>query len=118
MSNYLERKYSKLQYIFRIPGLSAFCSDIAFRCMNSYSTHGSHQTHRKLNTRYGKEYSDFAEHVRYCQYWNKKRCQNPVKYKEHSIAQSKELQTWMEEGMICCGNTDEDNAPYEFKLKP
>ena len=117
MSNYLEHKLGQSGSLIRILGLSQFQSDMIFRAMNSYSTHGSHSTHRILFNLYGQEPS-YIQNVQWAIRYHTKRRQNPVAHRERQEAMFADFNKWMEEGMICCGNTDEDNAPFEFKLKP
>lgn len=118
MSNYLERKLEKSGNIFKNPGYSQFESDIYFRRINSYSTHGSHQTHRRLSCFFGSQESEFTRLIQCAIRFSIKRRQNPVAHRQRQEASFADFNKWMEEGMICCGWTEEDNAPYEFKLKP
>ena len=117
MSNYLERKLGQSGSLIRIQGLSQFQSNVIFRVMNSYSTHGSHSTHRTLFNLYGQE-SEYIQNIQWAIRVSIKRRQNPVVHRQRYEAMFADFNKWMEEGMICCGNTDEDNAPFEFKLKP
>jgi hypothetical protein len=117
MSNYLVRKLDESGNIFKNPGYSQFESDIYFKRLNSYSTHGSHSTHRRLLSLYGQK-SEYIQNIQWAIRYHTKRRQNPVVHKQRYEAMFADFNKWMEEGMICCGTTEEDNAPFEFKLKP
>ena len=116
MSNYLERKLEESGNIFKNPGYSQFESDIYFKRLNSYSTHGSHRIHRRLFSLYGQK-SEYIQNIQCAIRYSIKRRQNPVAHRQRQEASFADFNKWMDEGMICYGTTEEDNAPFEFKLK-
>lgn len=114
-STYLERKLSESGNIFKLVGKSQFHSDIYMRRLNSYSSR--YKRFGRNLYRFDPQ-SSFEELI----YWKieatKNRNRHPIAYQEKV---KKEHDTFMEwynqEYWVICGTTEEDNAPYEYRLK-